>query len=51
MTAIEARLREALGTKVSISNGKNYTGALTIEYYGRDELERLIDLLAPEAKI
>lgn len=41
---IEEELKTALGTKVSINhNGKN--GKIEIEYYSREELERLIELL------
>ena len=32
------------GTKVSIQRKKNNKGKIEIEYYSRDELERIIDL-------
>ena len=41
---VEMELREKLGTKVSLQR-KGARGKIEIEYYGRDELERLIDLL------
>lgn len=41
---IAKELEGALGRKVSIQQGKN-SGALTLEYYGADDLERLIDAL------
>ena len=41
---VEADLKEALGTRVTISqSGKK--GKIEIEYFSRDELERLIELL------
>jgi ParB family chromosome partitioning protein len=40
---VESELKEALGTRVKIKeNGKK--GKLEIEYFSRDELERLIEL-------
>lgn len=41
---IAKELEGALGRKVSIQQGKN-SGALTLEYYGADDLERLINAL------
>ncbi len=41
---IEERLSEAIGTKVLI-NGSEKRGRLELEYYSRDELERLLELL------
>ncbi len=41
---IAKELEGALGRKVSIQQGKN-SGVLTLEYYGADDLERLIDAL------
>lgn len=41
---IEKQLEGALGRKVTITQGKN-AGALTLEYYGADDLERLIEAL------
>ena len=41
---VERDLKEIYGTKISIVN-KGQKGVLKIEYYGEDELNRLIDLL------
>ena len=41
---IEKELEAVLGRKISIQQGKN-SGQLTLEYYGADDLERLIDAL------
>ena len=44
LISIEAELKEILGTKVNIlEQGKK--GKIEIEYYSKEELERLIDLL------
>ncbi len=41
---MENRIREILGTKVSISRKDENRGKIEIEYYSVDELERLMDL-------
>lgn len=41
---VESQLKEVLGTKVKIEQGTR-KGRIEIEYYSRDELERLIDLI------
>lgn len=41
---VEAELREALGTKVTLQR-KGAKGRIEIEFYNGDEMERLIDLL------
>lgn len=41
---IEAELKDALGTKVNIEQ-KGAKGRVEIEFYSRDELERIIELL------
>lgn len=46
---IEAQLKDALGTKVNIQYGSR-KGKIEIEYYSRDELERLIELLIDAGK-
>jgi len=38
------RLKELMGTKVSIVRGKKDKGKIEIEYYSQDELERLLEL-------
>jgi ParB family chromosome partitioning protein len=51
MTELEARLRERLGTKIELRNGPQYRGAITIHYFGREELERLVAVLAPRTTL
>ena len=42
--SIEERLKLIIGTKVAIQRKKNDKGKIEIEYYSREELERIIDL-------
>ena len=42
--SLEEKMRGIMGTKVSIQRKKNNKGKIEIEYYSRDELERIIDL-------
>ena len=42
---LEEKLKQSLGTKVSIHAKDNQKGKLEIEYYSQDELDRFIDLL------
>lgn len=44
ITDLEEELKNALGTKVAINHGSR-RGKIEIEYYSRDELERLLELL------
>ena len=41
---IEEKIKSIVGTKVSIKNKENNKGKIEIEYYSKDELERIIDL-------
>ena len=41
----EERMKNILGSKVTIKNRKNQKGKIEIEYYSKDELERIIDLI------
>lgn len=41
----ENRMKEILGSKVSIQNKKNNKGKIEIEYYSKEELERIIDMI------
>lgn len=41
---IEDKIRNIMGTKVSIHKKKNNKGFIEIEYYSTDELERIIEL-------
>ena len=49
VTSLENRLKEALGTKVSLTyrDGK---GSLNIRYYSDDDLERIMKLLGVEVQ-
>jgi len=42
--AVEAQMKDVLGTKVKIQYGAR-KGKIEIEYYSRDELERLVELI------
>ena len=42
--SLEEKMKGIMGTKVSIQRKKNNNGKIEIEYYSRDELERIIDL-------
>ena len=41
----EGRMKDILGSKVTIKNRKNNKGRIEIEYYSEAELERIIDLI------
>jgi ParB family chromosome partitioning protein len=41
---LEERMKRIMGTKVSINRKKNNKGKIEIEYYSRDELERIIEM-------
>ena len=45
--AVQFKLRDALGTKVSLSHGKK-GGKITVYYYSDEELNKLVDKLAGE---
>jgi len=47
---IEEKIRNIMGTKVSIRKNKNNTGKIEIDYYSIEELERLLDLFESLAK-
>jgi ParB family chromosome partitioning protein len=42
---VEERLRNALGTKVTLKKGRGTGGVLMLHYYSEEELNRLIDVL------
>jgi ParB family chromosome partitioning protein len=42
---LESRMQEYLGSKVRLKNGENYRGQIVIDYFGREDLERLIGKL------
>ena len=43
---LEEKMKEILGTRVSIQRKKNHKGKIEIEYYSNDELERIIELIS-----
>lgn len=43
-TSIAAKLREKLGTKVSINHKKGGKGKIEIEYYSKEEFERILEM-------
>lgn len=48
---IQRRLREALGAKVAVLNRPGFVGQIVIDYHGQDDLNRLIDQIAPSRKV
>lgn len=42
---IEEKLKESLGTKVSISSKENGAGKIQIEFYDHDDLDRLMEYI------
>ena len=45
---LEGRMRDNLGTRVSIQNRSGYKGQIVIRYHDREELDRLCGQLAPK---
>lgn len=43
---LEQKLKNIMGTKVSIHNKANNRGKIEIEYYSKNELDRIVDLFA-----
>ena len=43
---LEQKLKNIMGTKVSIRTKDNQKGKIEIEYYNKDELDRIVDLFA-----
>ena len=41
----ENKMKDIIGSKVSIIEKKNHKGKIEIEYYSKEELERIIDLI------
>ena len=42
---LEEKLKNVIGTKVSVNRKRNGKGKIEIEYYSQDELDRIIDML------
>jgi ParB family chromosome partitioning protein len=51
VTEIQRRIQIVLGCKVTIANREGYRGKIVLEYHGRDDLERLIEALAPKEEL
>ncbi len=51
VTELEARMAESLGAKVAVRNQPGYRGQIVIEYYGREDLDRLCARLAPRPEV
>ncbi len=49
--SVEEKLRQALGTKVSVRAKEDGRGEIVIEYYSLDDLDRLLDLFAAIEKL
>lgn len=50
LAAVEEKLRDRLRTKVNVQNLGDLHGRITLEYYGEEELERLLELLLPDVQ-
>jgi ParB family chromosome partitioning protein len=48
---IERRLGDALGTKVTVSADKDYAGQIRVQFFDKEQLNRLIDRLAPQVDL
>ena len=48
---LQRRMQIHLGTKVSMANRDGFKGKIVIEYYGREDLDRLLEVLAPRDEI
>ncbi len=46
VAGIEEKLRQSLGTKVTVRPGQGGRGEIVIEYYSADDLDRLLDLFS-----
>lgn len=51
VAALERRLRDAFGVKVTIHNRPGHRGRIELEYADREELNRLIERLAPKPEL
>ena len=48
---IEGRIREALGVRVDLTSKPGYRGSLSLHFSGREELERIVEHIAPKKTI
>lgn len=51
VTDLQRRMQMHLGTKVSLLNREGYKGRIVLEYYGREDLDRLVEILAPREEL
>jgi len=51
VTDIQKRMQIHLGTRVQLQNHEGFKGRIVIEFVGREELDRLIELLAPRGEV
>jgi hypothetical protein len=47
LASVEKRLRDALATKVTVHASTLCRGSVSIEFYSRTDLDRLLDHIAP----
>jgi len=48
---LERRMRETLGTKVALQPSGEARGRIVIDYYSREALDRLLEVLAPQPPV
>lgn len=51
LTDLETRLRNQLGTKVSIKHSTAGAGQIVVQYYEPEDLERVCELIAPKPRL
>lgn len=51
VSTLEARLRQRFGTKVELRNGPGFRGQVVLDFFGRQDLERLVELLVPKDEL
>lgn len=51
ITDLQRRMQIHLGTRVKVQNQDGYKGKILLEYYGREDLDRLIEILAPKESL
>ena len=48
IATLEQRMRDHLGAKVELLKGKGYRGRIVVHFNGREDLERIIEILGPK---
>jgi ParB family chromosome partitioning protein len=48
---LEGRMRAHLGSKIEIRNREGYVGEIAVHYHGKEDLDRLLGLLAPKRTV